>query len=267
MARHRDQVSAVIARVQASRTARLLLGNAELWSAALDEMAADAQLAEPEEALLKRMVTSLQAGGALRFARALAFARRCGSSDAETNLAERRLDGLPIGAAARLLRHGFVLDLLAAEHAIELLRGSAPHSVLARPLLRSVTLSVGREIRGDDRVIQALKKSLAGELYHTHATSASLLHAAGVEFVPDNEGKLSLDGAQLAGVRWPGLRAHKLQVADANLHGADLNDARIAFLIASQAKFDQVRGRCGDRHASWQFPRLARDVHDNDPVD
>ena len=241
MARHRDQVSTVIARVQASRTARLLLGNAELWSAALDEMAADPDLSEPEEAVRRRLVTSLHAAGALRFARALAFARRCGSSDAEIHLAERRLEGLPIGETTRLLRHGFVLDLLAAEHAIELLRGSTPHVVLARPLMRSVILSVGREIRGDDQVIQALKKSLTGVLYHTHATSASLLHAADVEFVPDNEGTLSLDGAQLAGVRWPGLRAHKLQVADANLHGADLNDARIASLVASQAKLDEVR--------------------------
>ncbi|MGD9644684.1 MAG: pentapeptide repeat-containing protein [Pirellulales bacterium] len=242
MARHRPQVASVIGRVQKSSSARLLLGNSELWSAALDDMAADEALLEPIDAVVHRLTVALRPAGAERFARALAFAKRCGSSDAEVALAVSRLEHLPIGAASQLLRHSLVLDMLAAEHLVEKLGGDAPPFVLARPLTRNMITLAAAKIAGNQRQVATLKAALGGRLQLTHANSASLLHAAGVVFLPENDGTLMLDGAQLAGVEWSGLRAHALSVARANLQNADLRAARITDVLnASQAQFNGAK--------------------------
>lgn len=242
MARHRDQLSTVIARVQASRTARLLLGNAELWCAALDEMAADPTVSEPATALHRLLSRELVAAAAVSAAQRYAFARRCGSSSSEVADLESHLKSFPLPArASRLLRHDVALDLLAVDEVIALLQSETPQFVLGKPLPLSLLLHVAPQLAERANIIKVLRRALAGGLQHTHATSASLLHAAGVEFLPDNEGTLNLNGAQLAGVNWPGLRADVLRIDLANLSHADLHDARINSLQAEDAKLCHAR--------------------------
>jgi uncharacterized protein YjbI with pentapeptide repeats len=233
LATHRPHCGSVMARVQAGDSS-LLGGSPDLWRPVLDRLAADPALPDPRRALHRYLEEHLTDTDLLERARSACLnAVASPGADLLKMLAGLARPGFADNLI-RILRHEAVQTLLAAERVAADLHGDADCDYLAERLPRELVKAAASLIAGDEEAMDHLQRLLAGPPW-SHAMSASLWHATGAGWEDGSQGLLSLAGAFLEGVRWPGAR-----LANACLNEADLSRADLFLADLSHAGADRT---------------------------
>jgi uncharacterized protein YjbI with pentapeptide repeats len=240
LAVHRDRCAAVMRRLRADASRRWLGGVAELWQAVLDRLAADESVVDVPSALRNAVYVRLPTAQARQLARECCFARLV-SAGVDTAAAElsRSRDVAP--KVFSLLRHERVQSLLAAEHLAGHLRGDPRPALLSERLPEPLVRITAQWVRDELPVLDRLRRVASGPQRASHAMAASLLHAAGVKWIPSAGRAPNLSRAYLAGVRWPGVRLRRLNLAEADLTGADLSESRLKKICARRAQLSGAK--------------------------
>jgi uncharacterized protein YjbI with pentapeptide repeats len=235
LAVHREQCASVMRRLQADASRRWLGGVAELWQVVLDRFAADESMADVPSALRDAVYVRLPTAQSRQLARECCFARlvSAGVDTAAVELSRTR-DVAP--KVFSLLRHERVQTLLAAEHLAGHLRADPRPAFLSARLPEPLVRITAQWVRDELPVLDRLRLVVSGPQRASHAMAASLLHAAGVKWIPAAGRAPNLSRAYLAGVHWPGVRLRRLNLAEADLTGADLSESRLKKVCARRAQ-------------------------------
>ncbi len=241
LAVHHDQCASVMRRIRADSQWRWLKGVVGLWCVVLDRMAADETLCDVKSALRQELDAQLPTE-VRPLARECAFAV-LNDPAAVVMSAKRLLESGQIDPPARaLLRHEQVNLLLAVEYLIEQLQGDSVGGVLEKRLPELLVREAATFLRCDEGILNRLRNVVASCDWNCHAMAASLLHAAGVGWVPaDGRPAPRLSQAYLAGAQWPGVRLHKLNVFKTDLTGADLSGSKLEDVLANAAQMSGIR--------------------------
>jgi uncharacterized protein YjbI with pentapeptide repeats len=261
LAAHPRECAAVLSRV--TRADELALGGVpELWRIALDEMAGDASLPGPIDALLHfidRRVASREICEQLESSCLEAeLIPRADASEPpkkkffgfpirgnpERTGARSPNAGLPGGLpedVGRLLRHALVRRHLGARGLVDRLNTRDWNcDFLAARLPRDLVVAAGARLQNCPEAIAALKSPLVSD--EAEAMATSLLHAAdpGWVLAPKANPHI-LDKAYLDGVHWPEIKLQKANLREtdltlAELQGANLNYADAFGVVLIQAR-------------------------------
>jgi uncharacterized protein YjbI with pentapeptide repeats len=233
LAVHRPHCPSVMARVR-DWDRSLFGGLPELWRPVLDRLAADPALPDPRRALHRLLEEHLTDTDLLERARSACLnAVVCPGEDLLSSLAKLARPGFADNLI-RILRHAPVQSLLAAERVAADLHGNADCDFLAKQLPRELVKAAACLIADDEEAMDHVRRLLAGPPW-SHAMSASLWHATGADWEDGSQGLLSLSGAYLDGVRWPGAI-----LADAVLEEADFSEAELSGANLSRAAAYQL---------------------------
>jgi uncharacterized protein YjbI with pentapeptide repeats len=239
LARHRPRCAAVMARLRPQDQA-FLGGSPQLWSAFLDRLAADDSLPDARRALHRLLQEHLGDTDLLERARS-ACLNALVTPGADLAADARRLARPGFEAAlVGLLGQEPVRVLLAAERVAADLHGEAACDYLAHALPRELVRVAASLCAADTEAREHLLRLLAGPRW-AHPMAASLLHAMGVGWMPEEGTTVNLSGAYLEGADWPGV-----PLAGARLSGADLTGAELsgAVLVKATAKKVRLCGAC-----------------------
>jgi uncharacterized protein YjbI with pentapeptide repeats len=227
LAVHPQQCAALMSRLSTKDNA-LFHGIPELWRLVLDRLAADPTLPNARAAFHRRLEEWLADSDLIERARSVCLNAVCtdGSSPSELGKLARR------GVAAewiRILRHPPAQQMLAAERVAADLHAACDCDFLAHRLPRDLVQAAAELIREDSAALDHLRRLLAGPGW-SHAMSASLLHAAGIGWMPTGEKPPVLAGAYLVEADWP-----RVNLAGADLKEACLNSANLSAAFLRQA--------------------------------
>jgi uncharacterized protein YjbI with pentapeptide repeats len=237
LAAHRPRCASVLARVGHADT--LLLGGLpERWVAILDRLAADESLPDARRALHRHLAGFLCDIDLLERARSACLNALLVTDDVlNAQLMQLALPGFG-PALVRGLRCPAARLLLAAERIAADLHGDAACDYLAHRLPPDFVKTAALLAKGDEAAREHLLRLLAGPAW-SHAMSASLLHALGVGWMPEEKAMPSLAGAYLEGANWPGVWLSGADLTAAELEGANLERA---ILVETQAGGAVFRG-------------------------
>jgi uncharacterized protein YjbI with pentapeptide repeats len=237
LAAHRPRCASVLARVCQADT--LLLGGLpERWAAVLDRLAADESLPDARRALHRQLASFLCDTDLLERARSACLNALLVTDDVlNAQLMQLALPGFG-PALVRTLRCPAARLLLAAERIGADLHGDAACDYLAHRLPRDLVKTAALLAKGDEAAREHLLRLLAGPAW-SHAMSASLLHALGVGWLPEEKAMPCLAGAYLEGANWPGVWLSGADLTAAELEGANL---RRAILVETKAGAAVFRG-------------------------
>lgn len=247
MAAHRERCGSVMERVRTALEKEDPPESAELWRIALDAMAADESVRCFSDAL-RRHLDGRFGWRQRRHARCFSLRSMSGPwglADERSGLmafpgclgwVSPRLDS----DQRRLLRYPRIQILLAAEQLARELRSRRRLHCLETPLPESLVRETGRQLRMDPKALQRLRRRLAGP-ESAHAMVASLLHASGTVWRPECPGTRILKGGFLPRVDWHGLKIIGLNCEAADLTGAILPEAEIAWFWAVRALLRTAR--------------------------
>ena len=263
LAKHREQCASVMARVNAAEGAKLLGGNPELWSVALDEFAADATLKKFSGALLKhlnaRLDSALMAQPRLdclgktimtneTIIRTRVCRRKMEAGDVRINDL-RWFDHILSGDERwRLFRHEAVRMILAREQILADLRADSGCHYFVFRFARLFIRMLASSVKENPALLEKLRVlALNPDL---QAMTSSTLHAAGVDWIPDSKTgfnllakKTDLGGAYLDRVQWPGLTLDSASFRCADLSNADLAGAELLAASFTEANCRHARMR------------------------
>jgi uncharacterized protein YjbI with pentapeptide repeats/energy-coupling factor transporter ATP-binding protein EcfA2 len=269
LAVHRPQCAAVMARIRDDD--HELLGNVpELWRAVLDRLAEDTTLPDARRALHRHLEAHLYDTDLLERARSACLnAMVAADTELIKALAQLARPGFAEGLI-RVLRHPPAQVMLAAERIAAELHGDGACDCLAMRLPHELVQSAASLVAQDAPAREHLYRLLEGPSW-SHAMSASLLHAAGIAWVPPHDRPAMLGGAYLAGIRWQTVNLTGANLAQTDLSAADLLQANLTQANAWRANLsrayiqaatlDEIRADEADLgHAdlSWTFARKGR---------
>ena len=240
LAAHREQCADVMRRVMADGQWSWLGGSPALCRPVLDQLAQDAAIADARGALWHELQMRL-ATPEMR----LAAGEHCAELLAESPgagrvLAKLRLSGTIDNALRKLLRHGPVQTLLAAQYVANLLKTEAAAQFLGSQPSDVLVCEIALVLRHDENTLARLHEFVVGEDKTCQAMAASLLHAAGAPWTPDGQSRMLLMGAYLAGAKWPRIRVVDIDISHADLSGADLTKADLTEVSARETRLDQA---------------------------
>ena len=218
-------------------------GVPELWRVALDELAGNASLGGPVEAVIGYIQRNVSSPEVCRQLESNCLEDEIRSSvrapqDARPQSSFFAFAGEP-GAlprdVLRLLRHVIVRRNLAALAVVAQLKtGDWKCDFLTARLPRELVAAAGPLIKNCPEAMAELRS--AALIDETEAMAASLLHAASPIWVLASRKRPHvLDGAYLDGVHWPGIQLPKAHLNRADLTGADLREANLDEADASGA--------------------------------
>jgi len=275
-----DRCQSVIARIRATADRPLLGGNPEIWRIAIERMADDESVRGPPEILRAELAARLLTLPIKQLAQDYALARMRGL-DGLSSVQRARLATL--GAddrLLRLLRHRVVHVMLATARLCKALAcgdyGIFHH--LQYELIRETAVAVRDSADGMERLFAMLGDTRPD----LQSMAASILHATETGWMPvgpsaqshmwqkvvhvarkltARSGELPpslpcLEGAQLAGAKWPGVELAGANISNANLAAADLNEATLANVNAVGCRLTRASLRKADltainfRHAN-----------------
>lgn len=265
----RPHCAAVMARVQ-DDDHELLSGVPELWRALLDRLAEDATLPDVRRALHRHLEAHLYDTDLLERARSACLnATVAADTDLTNVLTQLARPGFAEGLI-RVLRHPAAQVMLAAERIAAELRGDGACDCLANRLPRELVQSAAALVAQDAQAREHLYCLLEGPAW-SHAMSASLLHAASIQWTPPHDRPAMLGGAYLGGIRWQTVNLMGANLAQTDLSAADLLQANLTQANACRANLsganlqaatmDEIRAEEADfTHAdlSWTFARKGR---------
>jgi uncharacterized protein YjbI with pentapeptide repeats len=258
LATHPKECASVVSRLTRAEE-RQFRGVPELWRVALDELAGNASLGGPVEAVIgyiQRNVSSPEVcrqlesnclEGEIRSSvRAPQAARPQGSFFAFAG----EPGALPRNVL-RLLRHVVVRRNLAALALVAQLKtGDWKCDFLTTQLPRDLVAAAGPRIKNCPEAIAELTS--AALIDETEAMAASLLHAADPGWVPAAKmASHKLDGAYLDGVHWPGIQLPKARLRHADLTQANLPEANLDRADATEAILILARLSRASLHHFW----------------
>jgi uncharacterized protein YjbI with pentapeptide repeats len=242
LATHSKECASVLARLTRADLQQLG-GVPELWRVALDELAGDASLGGPIEAVVayiqrcvtnpkvyEQLETSCLEGELRSCVRASKDARPQGSCFffvSESGALSRNV--------LRLLRHAAVRRNLAALALVAQLKtGDWKCDFLTARLPRDLVAAAGPRLKNCPEAIAELRS--AALIDETEAMAASLLHAADPGWLLSAKKQPHLlEGAYLDGVRWLGIQLPKARLNHADLTQADLRETNLDEADASGA--------------------------------
>jgi uncharacterized protein YjbI with pentapeptide repeats/energy-coupling factor transporter ATP-binding protein EcfA2 len=239
---HHDRCAAVMGRIEPDAQRQLPGGLAELWTAALDRLAADEQISGTKTALQQAIHLRLATPAARNSAREFAFKRICESK--QPTAGGVPLPPLDVQAESwSLLRHIKVQMLLAAEYLAAHLFPDPALKLIAERLPEQLVRETALLVRDNTQVIAGLHKVLLGHKPPGQAMAASLLHAAGQYWLPRPGRAPQMAGAFLSRVQWPGVRLRQVDWSEADLRHADLSGAQLDCVFAFRANLAGARFR------------------------
>lgn len=257
LVRHGDRCGSVVARLGTRTDRDATAGKAELWSAALDRLAEDENITGIAAALRAEVRARVDTAQRYRV-----IAACCLRIDATVGtprvLAAQRKAELAGAAALRLLRHGTVSTLLAAELLIgDLARDHTRRcpTTVPGPLLRFTASMLAADPTLRHRIERLATRGGAQQPF-----LASLMHAAFPDWTPGPVPLEQLSTARLEAVPWTAVtlagaqlshawlrQAHleranldAARAAAANFHGAHLCAASMFRIVANGADFGQA---------------------------
>ena len=215
-------------------------GVPELWRVALDELADNASLGGPVEAVvayIHRCVTSPKVYEQLESSclegelRPMAPAQK----DARPPVAFASHPGGLAEDVLRLLRHVPVRRNLAALALVAQLKtGDWKCDFLTARLPRDLVAAAGPRLKNCPEAIAELRSATLSD--ETEPMAASLLHAADPGWVPAaRKWPHFLDDSYLDGVHWPGIQLPKARLRHADLTQAHLPEANLDHADATGA--------------------------------
>ncbi|MBI3408217.1 MAG: pentapeptide repeat-containing protein [Planctomycetes bacterium] len=235
LAEHKDSCAAVMARIS-QEDLRLLSGAPHLWRIVLDGLAADPKLVGADRTLCRFVERGVGEPRSLRRLRQSCLMRLAlgqPPEDFSITIVPHDDPGLDI---ARALAHPVVQRLLATEEIADDLRQKAPCTYLVHRLPWDLVDTAGLTLAGDRRALHHLHALLDGN-GKVHAMAASLLHAAGINWIPPKKFQGSLEGAYLAKACWAKVSLQNLSINDADLSGANLRSGNLFRARAVQVNF------------------------------
>jgi uncharacterized protein YjbI with pentapeptide repeats len=235
LAAHRPRCASVLARVRPADT--LLLGGLpERWAAILDRLAGDETLPDARQALYRQLGEFLCDTDLLERARSACLnALLTPGNDLNSLLLQLARPGFG-PALVRALSCPAARLLLAAERIAADLHGDAACDYLAHRLPRDLVKVAALLARGDEAARVHLLRLLAGPAW-SHAMSASLLHALGAGWRPQDNATCFLAGAYLGGADWPGVWLSGPYLMATDFEGANLRRASLVNARAPGANF------------------------------
>jgi hypothetical protein len=186
LAAHRSRCASVMTRLQPSDYA-LLGGVPGLWSAVLDRLAQDDNLAAARSALQRYVGEQIDDPAAMNRARQGCLAA---AVTAAADVGEVPLPADLAPEASRLLRYPAVQLLLAAEGIAVDLRSEEDCDWLLTRLPRELVRSAGALVASDESARANLERLLSGPVSHVPMV-ASLLHASQPDWIPPSDMKTS----------------------------------------------------------------------------
>jgi len=252
LATRRPQCASVMDRLKESSGAELA-GLPELWTIVLDQMAADASLATPADALRHFLAGRLGDARLRQAATEFCLHRLLHNADLPCrpnyfNWAD------PV--VARLIAYRPVQVILAAQRIVWDLAAGHGRDYLAKRFPDDLVADVAALATFRPPVMDALRTFLKRGDRPTHPTAATLLHATKTGWRPGPEFMPTLAAAVLSGADWAGvdLCDAELSAADlscANLAGAQLDGAAAGSLVLRWAtlrgaSLRALRGVCAD---------------------
>jgi uncharacterized protein YjbI with pentapeptide repeats len=237
----RKRCASVMARLGRERAEWSFLGgNPELWTIVLDRMLANDSIAGLRQALRAEFASRVgegeipehrhpRHGGSLGPRSSSAVQSACLTgllARADSVVHEDLIEACCFDERLIfLVRHKPVQLLLAAEWIEGRLSGDGDCSFLLEPLSRDLVHEAGLLLRARPSAIDRLKRFTACTDRRRHPMAASLLHAAGIGWRPEPSSVPRLEGAYLAGARWPGVALVGAAMRDVDLRDADLTGA------------------------------------------
>ncbi len=235
LAAHPHDCGTVMARIGGDDR-QLLRGIPELWRPVLDHLARDASLAGARKALDRHARALIDKRDWERVGRAclknLTEGKRSPPKPRSKTAGSREI--------ARMLRHGEVQLIFAAQRAAADLHDRARCRYLAKGLSRPLVQAIGAATAGDGRALDHLFTLLVRRRKHQPMASSILL-AANPEWAPAAGHVPVLSGAYLEHAAWSAV-----ELPAVNLAGAHLAYAQLA-----KAQLDEADARRSDLEHAW----------------
>jgi uncharacterized protein YjbI with pentapeptide repeats len=233
----RERCASVMDRIKGS-PGHELSGLPELWAVVLDEMAADASLASPADALRHFLAARLGDPYVRRLATDFCLRRLLNEGTADPIEPPgyfARFDAV----LARLIAYRPVQVILAAQRVVWDLAAGTGRDHLAKRLPPDLVRGVAALAAFRAPVVGALRRLVRGCDRRLHPNAATLLHATKCGWRPEGSVKPTLATALLSGADWAGV-----DLCGACLSGADLSGANLcrAELDAAAAGATVFRG-------------------------
>lgn len=222
LAVHPQQCRSVMERLRRAEDRRQIGGLPVLWRIVLDQMAVDESITEVREALRRDWQSRCPTDEIREFFDKYALASLAGSDFPVTaSLARWKEQGYDV-QVLHLTRHRVMQVLLAAEYLAGALRSGGECPFLARRLPRDVVSDTAAAVATDAGALDSLRNLLVGKRTEYDAMAASILHSAGVDWVPSGSPSPHLSWAYLECASWP-----EVDLARAVLCGTDLTAANL----------------------------------------
>ena len=233
LATRRERCGSVMDRIRDAPGAELA-GLPELWAAVLDEMAADASLASPADALRHFLAARLGDAYLRRLATDFCLRRLVqeGTDDpVEPPGYFSRVDA----TLARLIAYRPVQVILAAQRIVWDLAVGTGRDHLAKRLPSDLVDAVAALAVFRAPVMYALRRLVEGGDRPVHPNAATLLHATKTGWRPEGGARPTLTAALLPGADWAGVDLCGVCVSAADFSGANLSGARLDEAAAGAA--------------------------------
>lgn len=245
LAVHPRECGALLSRIRQAGDGGPLQGNPELWSRVLEELAADATLPSVRAALERALTRIFERADDRWYTEECCVAKLAGDLDRWLALTEKLSRPLPTHEFG-LLRHHYPQLLLAASGLVERLWTEQGEQMLRYRLPAELLELAAPRIAASELLMHKLKSLLYQRHELLHSTAASLLVAAGADWIPGGTGPLNLRLGHFAGVVWPsaifpinGATCSNLDAAD--FTGADLSGVNLTGATAIETCFRRAR--------------------------
>ena len=245
LAAHPHECGKLLWRIRQAGDGGPLQGNPELWHCVLEELAADATLPSVRAALERALTRIFERADDRWYTEECCVAKLAGDLDRWLALTEKLSRPLPTHEFG-LLRHRYPQLLLAASGLVDRLWTEHGEQMLRYRLPAELIRLAAPKIAASELLPHKLKSLLYQQHERLHSTAASLLVAAGTDWIPGSTGPLNLQHGHFSGVQWPSAifpcnGAIRSNLCGADFTEADLSGADLTGAIAKSACFQGAR--------------------------
>jgi uncharacterized protein YjbI with pentapeptide repeats len=245
LAAHPRECGALLARIRLAGDGAPLQGNPELWRCVLEELAAEPALPSARGALEQALGRVFERSDDRWYAEECCVAKLAGDLDRWLTLTGKLTREIPPDEFG-LLRHQYPQLLLAATGLVDRLWTEHGEQMLHYRLPAELIRLAAPKIAASELLVHKLKSLLYQRHEKLHSTVASLLVAAGSDWMPEGAEPLNLQRGYFSGVQWPSVifprnGPIRTNLCDADFSGADLCGADLTGAIAISTCFWQAR--------------------------
>jgi uncharacterized protein YjbI with pentapeptide repeats/energy-coupling factor transporter ATP-binding protein EcfA2 len=245
LAAHPRECGALLTRIRQAGDDGPLEGNPELWRTVLEELVAEPALPGVRAALEQAVRRIFERSDDRWYAEECCVAKLAGDLDRWLTLTSKLTREIPPDEFG-LLRHRYPQLLLAASGLVDRLWTEHGEQMLRYRLPAELVCLAAPKIAASELLVHKLKSLLYQRQEKLHSSAASLLVAAGSDWMPQGAEPLNLQHGHFAGVQWPSVifpRNGRIRtnLCEADFTGADLSGADLTGAIAIGACFHKAR--------------------------